>query len=946
MPKTAARKNTPIVRTTRREAESALPAGATSDFSNSLLHMMQATRAPFPTFTESQNAAYGQISHNIGADGGVRSRYATKSSSQLDNYGEALINPAVNPVAAGSFGGVSFSTDDFAFVVATLGPELAAAEVVSQWFADVSQMFANMFTAESATLNKDVVAAKLAATPDASCLIDLASLAVTLATSILYVVAEPTSAVIACSVIAGTVLTAAQAVDIGVNWTNDLPLDAYEVEVADLWETLIEYFRDVRKNIDDIKKVMMGNWGNLNALYQMLEQEDFDFDSLKLDIEEAGRKAYETGVLQMLLPVEYCIFQEWVSTDKGTSSKPKYICYNGLKAGRIEWYKPSAKNFQSHTPLLYTPSTTAGPDYPWAVWWIATQADAMGYLNAEVLYEQLNGNEDLFFGRNGWNLPMATADYHNTICFRVANNTSESVLISGLNYPHGPGPISVPDSVVAPFATATIVVARDTYVRPDDVKDEPALPEENSYGANVSGTISSARGKVSCTFAISMQTVRVTGSRVEFSVTNASEKLTVLRTITVDSAVNGYKGNLGGAAVLVIQPSSAYPAPPWKPLITNWTQVTGRGSAGPYWGPYWVDGNQVQYAISFLYADGTESFIGAWGDATTIAGRALAELLVPPLNPFKGVATVAWGLYRRFVVSGSLTTVEFVGVIAQSAARAQPSGTFIISDAVGDAHLAPPAAPGIYSWSQNVGVAPNGVALWGPNWVPGNSVLYAYSYVYADGVASSIGPWTAPQPIGKGALAQLSVPAMPTVSPPVVSWGLYRRFVVNGQMTPIEPLSNLTPGQGAAAMNGGFILYDEGNVTTDYAPALGTQAPLIAPELYDWSQDTGVGADGQPDWGRYWVNGYSVMYALSYVYTDGTESGIGAWTSPVLIAGYALAQLLAQPVPTGVAGWGLYRRFVVEGEVTPVEPLGQVAVSDAEAGPDGTFKLLDQGNVA
>lgn len=176
------------------------------------------------------------------------------------------------------------------------------------------------------------------------------------------------------------------------------------------------------------------------------------------------------------------------------------------------------------------------------------------------------------------------------------------------------------------------------------------------------------------------------------------------------------------------------------------------------------------------------------------------------------------------------------------------------------------------------------------------------------------------------------------------SGALTERFSIRSATTPAGPVLQIYMGPEPDA-GGKLVLTIDGSGNMTIAGGLNQIAsPPCAPGVSNWSQDVGT------QWGDYWVNGNTVLYAVSYTYSDGRESAIGPWVS-AQIQGGALAQLFVPGMPSGTtgapSGWALYRQFIVAatGEVTPVTKLGVTMASAAVRQANGMFLLLDQGNI-
>lgn len=629
-------------------------------FNNTFIQLIQNNAAPFTAFDAGQTAAYNYISVQVGASNGIRLQYWTSLNSVISGYYEKMVSlPVVSGVDSG---GTPFSAADFTFVVQTLMPELIAASNVAQLFSQIAGMYTEIFAVNTATQNEIIAAAQLTDSPEQQILMTFVNLGINVASSILYCVADPVKAAVACSIIAGVALTTMQGVQIGMDWSSPQPPDAFSVEVAQLWQTLINNFLLLQANLADIQKLVASDWGMLSAVNNLIVNNGplMLNQTLINQMVTAANTAFQTSVLQVLLPVKFCIYQEYVSTNEGPSANPRFAAINGMSNNQIEWTYPNAKKFGTYTPLLYTPSKTAGSEYPYAIWWIATQEDSTAYLDSQIIYNIMNGNRDAFLGYNGWTLPIAGADYLNCIWLRIYNNTSEDLLLpDGFTFQNGPGMILSSSSTIAPQTSNTYIAG---------------MLSGNDLGTCIATRVQTS--KVNFTLQAEMNQVIVSGKPVSANYWSAPNSIWTVSAQSVSSVVNQYAGEVGGGALYVVSPTGNYPSPLVSPVLSSWSQ-----NVGTQWGEYWVNGNSVLYALAYQYADGTVSFTGPWMEPVLINGGALAQLIVPPLPQNTEQAPAGWVLYRRFLVNGALTPVESLGFVTPSEVVQQfPNGTLQLND--------------------------------------------------------------------------------------------------------------------------------------------------------------------------------------------------------------------------------------------------------------------------
>jgi hypothetical protein len=133
----------------------------------------------------------------------------------------------------------------------------------------------------------------------------------------------------------------------------------------------------------------------------------------------------------------------------------------------------------------------------------------------------------------------------------------------------------------------------------------------------------------------------------------------------------------------------AHPAPLVGAITSNWSRDVGvDGNGNPLFGIYWVPNNKVTYAVSYVYADGLESEIGAWADWAVIETYALGQVQVPALLPASDgfPNALGWNLYRKFMlVDGSETLQMMIGYTPLVQDRPdililQPDGSYVIFD--------------------------------------------------------------------------------------------------------------------------------------------------------------------------------------------------------------------------------------------------------------------------
>lgn len=502
--------------------------------------------APFPALSGGQLAAYERLSALYNNGVAIRDAYDTLLTADLLELQQAI-------QAVALVDGDGYTAADLQAVRDMLaGPqtsEIGCAAEAANFFATLdANFYIGLFALEGFTSEELTSALELTDSPsDNNATLLIANVVLGVAEALISAIPGVGEAGVGVgSMIAGLIATTVQGVEAGITWSNPQPPPAMACAINAYFGNVAASILALSLNLGDIQAQVAGDWGMLQWVAQQT-QPGGSLDLTGLNVAtatNAANTAFLISGLQTLLPVNFSIFQCYASAKVGSGEPVEYAYWNGFSDDQsvLSTASASALPFDANTPLLYTPSTTAtdrGLNFPWAVWWIATQNNATGFLAAPSIFSSLNGLAALFLGQDGWALPITGYNYANIVMFRIANQTSQTLQLYNLR--QQPGVLQSPGSSIAPYSSATFALAYDTTLN---------TVGEIFFEGELKGD--APTGFVNCGFVVSMPQAIVDGQQVTLTPTNWS---TADFTVSAQTVPGTFKGACGGGALLVIAPS-------------------------------------------------------------------------------------------------------------------------------------------------------------------------------------------------------------------------------------------------------------------------------------------------------------------------------------------------------------------------------------------------------
>ncbi len=387
---------------------------------------------PYVAFTAAQSAAYSFICQKLNVAGGIRTLYGTAVPTVLT---ELQIN--LNHLHRTS--GDGFSAADFAFVVDTLGAELTAAANVAGFFQNFTQVYNQCFSLGLLSDTQMINDVGLADTPSAPISGFIANIVEGVATSLINLIP------VVGGMVAGLVQTTISAVEQGVALSGPQPPNALNVTVSELFDQLSTSFHQLSNNIVDIQTRIVRDWGMLNATSELMSNSGvssplFWSPQLTQQVESAAQIGYQLAALQLLLPVNYCIYSAFTD-GKGNLA---YL------AGSNHAYWPATLQLGANTPTLLVPTASFGPPYLYRISWIAKKTDVNAFLDSADIHTLLDQNPLAFGGLAGWSLINTSYGWTDALTVRVSNNSPLPLTVTNATWSGGGLGLYSPNSTVIP----------------------------------------------------------------------------------------------------------------------------------------------------------------------------------------------------------------------------------------------------------------------------------------------------------------------------------------------------------------------------------------------------------------------------------------------------------------------------------------------------------------